>query len=213
MTRLLQDDKSAKFIYRRRKPYLGTLDEIIGLVRAIESDPAQSVLYSDFIESFKAYMCGDYSVTHKVTSKDIPLFMSVQLLHSEHITYTAYEWLHSNLLGLSYSARMRCDMVDCDHYWVNAEGMFFRCVKARFTNLAYKWPSEQWSPLGDTIWGFPYMIEHEPPIHYNRLAEEERSFDSESKAESDWLSFKENPVPVFTDFCNDIFGWCRPSRS
>ena len=96
-------------------------------------------------------------------------------------------------------------MVETQHYWIAANGYYTRCVAALFENLAYQ-GMDEWSSVGDMIWGFPHIIEASGNLVSNTLLVEEKRFSKRKELIADRDSFQENRDVDFTQFCNDIFG-------
>ena len=202
--RLELDDASAASFTSFGKYYYGTLDEIEAFIAAIDNDTRWREDYQPLVAAFKAYISGDHKVKHMVAYREVPFLTPVRLLHTEVGYLENYSWEHLNTWRWPYP--MRCDKVECNHFWLKDGNNYVRCMKAVFYGLAYEGLMDDWTEVGGMLWGYLHMIEYEPPRVFNRLAETEKTFNSKDEALKDWTSFRSNYAPDFTEFCNDIFG-------
>lgn len=202
--RLELDDASAAAFTSFGKYYYGTLSEIEEFIQAIDNDQRLREDYQSLISAFKAYIAGDHQVKHFVAYQEVPFLTPVRLEKTEKRCLENYSWEHLNTWHFPYP--MRCDKVECEHYLFRDENRYVRCVKANFYGLSYEGFKGDWIGVGEMFWGYPHLIEHNPPRVYNRLAEIEKTFDSKDTALEDWSSLRSSYVPIFTEFCNDIFG-------
>ena len=200
MYRLQLDDYSKPGFVSNTKNYYGTLADINGLITALEEYDKEN--FKDLITAFKTYLQGDKKVTHNVAYRNVKLLEPVQLLGSFEHTMTDYQWEHTNTWGFPY--KVKFDKAEIEHFWFSVRKKYYRCMRAAFTNLAYENPVEEWTPLGTFVLGFPCMLKREFDIIGNRLAVEEKVFDSKEDMEFDMNNFDKSVD--FTEFCNEIFG-------
>ena len=120
------------------------------------------------------------------------------VLFQEHWSAETYTWEHLNIWDCAYS--MSCTRVECEHLWLECEGVFYRCVMARFTDLCY-----DGEPVTQ-FWGYPGVLVTENKVCHNRLAIIEKCFKNRKEAQADHDAFCLCPDPQFSEFCNDIFG-------
>ena len=79
-------------------------------------------------------------------------------------------------------------------------------MKATITDLQYGGDKDVWKTVGSSFWGFPHMIEVNGANVYNRLAVEDKVFESLEEAKTDYENFQVLHDTNYTEFCNDIFG-------
>lgn len=202
--RLELDDVSTPAFTSFGKFYYGTMDEIKGFIDALDAADYTGDYSKDLVSAFDAYLQGHTNVTHSVAYHEVPLIKLVRLLHEENLNLADYSWEHLNTWGYPYY--MRCSKVETRHLWLECDGTYSRVMFANFTNLDYQGVIDHWKAVGTMLWGYPELLNYEPPHIYNRIAEPEKVFATENECEEDWIAFKTLPVPDFTEFCNDIFG-------
>ena len=174
--RLELDDCATPSIESFTKEYYGTLQDINSYASAVERGQEGALAKLELIPA-------------KV----------VGLGSSDKEIYAA---IHQNIWGYSYE--LCSEQVECFHVWLECEGKYIRCVRARFLNLAYKGeePDQPFLPV-TMIWGPEHLIERRGGYLFNRLYEVEKTFDTREEADADLEAF--DGVPVFTEFFNDIF--------
>ena len=202
--RLILDDVSAPSFTSFGKPYFGTLREISDFIVALESDSTTSEQEKHLIQAFSAYEQGKTGVTHIAAYQEVPLLTPVNVIHEEQHSFSDYSWIHYNTWDCPYS--MRCSKVETRHLWLQTEDFYGRVMYANFADLEYQGDENHRITIGDMLWGYPEMLHYAPPNIYNRLAESERIFKTQSELEADWAAFCAQPDPDFSEFCNDIFG-------
>ena len=174
--RLELEDCATPSIDTFTKEYFGTLLDINNFVSALEWDSGEAL---PKLELTPASVLG--------------------LGSSDTDAYTA---MHQNIWGYSYE--MSSESVECYHVWLECEGKFLRCVKARFLNLTYRGEEPDLPTLPVTmIWGPDHLIEQSGKFIFNRLFEVEKQFDTREELQGDLEAF--DGLPVFTEFFNDIF--------
>lgn len=202
--RLELDDYATPSFVSGGKYYFTTADKFKEWLAALERDE-QMVVYFDMLSTaFREYMAGNRKVTHTVGYNKVPFFKPATVQHCEKTCFENYRWEHINIYGFPYN--MRCKLVETTHLWLRCNRKYYRYVEAQFTKLEYESRTGEWYPLEERFWGYPEVLTTECDITRNRLAEREKNFANQKEAEADWLAFCSNPVPDFTEFCNDIFG-------
>lgn len=202
--RLELDDVSAPSFTSFGKFYYGTMNGIKGFIDALDAADCTGDQANDLIRAFHSYLQGHTNATHFVAYREVPLLKEVRVIHEENLILENYSWEHLNTWGCPYY--MRCSKVETRHLWLECEGTFSRVLFAHFTDLEYQGIIDHWKAVGMMLWGYPELLNYEPPHIFNRIAEPEKVFATENECEDDWGAFKAHPVPDFTEFCNDIFG-------
>ena len=203
--RLELDDYAAAAFTSFSKEYFGTLDDIRGLITALEQDEELRKSQQSLISAFHSYEQGSTDIQHDVAYQEVPLLAQATRMHQEIREYQNLSWKHLNTWQWPYY--LRCEEAKAVHIWLKCQKQYYRCVKVCFRNLEYRGSSEhEWKPLGDMLWGFPEMIVWQAPLLWNRLAVIEKRFDNLSEVQADIIAFMNCPDPEFARFCDDIFG-------
>lgn len=159
------------------KSYFGTLDDLSAF--------------------FTAYNMDDKSDLREVHMTEVPV-LATRSFHTE-----CFQIEHLNIHGWPHY--MSGTKMESIHVWLKYANRYYRCIRARLTNLRYDTePDGEPILYNGTSWGFPAIIEYSDPYTYNRLYETERIFDTWEEAEADIRAF--NGEAVLTEFFNDIFG-------
>ena len=202
--RLVLDEYASPSFCTLRKGYYGSLNDIKGLVDALDADQHYREHHLELINAFRAYVSGDHTITYRVAYSELPLLEPVELLDSAALRLDQFAWSHTNVWDCQY--HLRCDCVETVHYWLRLKDRYLRVVKANFKNLEFLSEIHGWRTLHSHFWGFPKMIVSAEGDVYNRLAVCEKSFESLAEAETDIAAFPSLKDVDFTEFCNDIFG-------
>lgn len=197
------DDVATPSFVSFGKFYWGTMDELRGFINALRKAEYVKGRCNSLIEAFEAYEKGQTDITHNVAFREVPLLRSAVILHEEKSIIKEHSWTHLNIWN--YPQELRCRQVETRHLWVQCENRFFRVVYAYFTELEHLGITDQWRKVGEMLWGYPEILDYQPPYIYNRLAEPELAFDSIEALQADWQAFRKLPNPIFDEFCNDIF--------
>lgn len=156
------------------------------------------------IAAFYAYESGQTDVKHSVAYRDVPLLVPVTILHEETHSMTDLAWEHMNIW--QWPQKMRCKQAETRHIWLQDKGNFYRAFFAFFTDFEHEGIIGDWHKVVEMLWGYPEMLDYEPPHIHNRLAEVELAFGTLEELETDWAHFRKEPSPIFGSFCDDIFG-------
>ncbi|MGM9601605.1 MAG: hypothetical protein ACI3W5_08525 [Faecousia sp.] len=202
--RLELDDYATPGFVSGGKYYFTTADRFMEWLTALEHDEQMAVYFEMLLTAFREYNAGHTEVTHTVGYNEVPFFKTATILHTECVSFEKHQWEHINIYGFPYN--MRCERVDTRHLWLFCDRKYYRYVEARFEKLEYESITGEWNSLDNSFWGYPEVLTSEEGITWNRLAEREKSFNDREETEADWKSFCSNPIPDFTEFCNDIFG-------
>mgnify|MGYP004519299265 CR=1 FL=1 len=148
------------------KPYFGTVEDIAEFRHALHQD-----------------------------EKHIPedmTFSSVRVFGSEFEIRDAGMYEYTNIWGFPYFVWW--DKLESIHLWVAEKDKFYRCIRARMTNLQYDTDenaSMKQSP-GEQIWGYPHILEYHHPFHFNRMYVIEKRFESEADLLNNLSNYKGN---------------------
>lgn len=146
------------------KPYFGALEDIAEFRRALHRD-------------------------EKHKPEDM-IFASVKLYGSRHETRKPGLFEHTNIWGFPYFVWW--NKLESVHLWVGEKDKYYRCVRARLTNLQYDADEDaamKQSP-GEQIWGYPHVLEYRYPFHFTRMYVIEKRFDSEAELLEDLRDYK-----------------------
>ena len=71
---------------------------------------------------------------------------------------------------------------------------FCRAFFAFFTDFEHEGITGDWHRVGEMLWGYPEMLDYEPPHIHNRLAEVELAFGTVEELEADWAHFRKGAI-------------------
>lgn len=117
-------------------------------------------------------------------------FSAVQVFGTRYEARSAGIYEHTNVWGFLYYVWW--NKLESVHLWVGDHGIYYRCVRARMTNLQYNTDenaSMKRSP-GKQIWGYPHVLEYRHPFHFSRMYVIEKRFDSEAEMLDDLKNYK-----------------------
>ena len=81
--RLLLDDYSAASFTSFDKDYVGPLEDIGGLFKAIREDEDTAERFQDILSVYDQYLSGNRKVTHNVAYRDVPFLVPAKVLGAE----------------------------------------------------------------------------------------------------------------------------------
>lgn len=117
-----------------------------------------------------------------------------------------FESRHTNVWGYDYL--LKAERAEYEHLWLRCCNKYYRCVKARLTNLSYYAETDGLPGIAFKYsfrpWGPPHIIELEGGVVYNRFYEVEAVFRTYVKASQDMQNFDDDPT--LEAFFDDIFG-------
>lgn len=129
------------------------------------------------------------------------------LLHETQVHQTDCVWKHTNIWGSIYT--LRCQSCQSHHIWLSYNGIFYRCIQAEFTGLHVLMKTgKRWLAVDRQrqIWGNPEALWVDGDRVIGGLYVLEKVLDSMEAVQQDWDAFQQNPQPIFTEICNEIFG-------
>ena len=128
------------------------------------------------------------------------------LLQETRVHQTDCVWEHTNIWDSVYT--LRCRSIGSHHIWLAYNGRFYRCIQAEFTGLQVACHDEKWLTVDRQrqIWGNPEALQVEGDRVSGGLYLLEKVLDSLEAVQQDWEAFQQNPQPIFTEICNEIFG-------
>lgn len=207
---LYLDDYALPGFASGQKIYYGTLEDMEHFFCILSSSSRSSDSYQETIHAFQEFKNGNMSAEHTVAYSKHRLLEPVESVIALVQTETdEVTWLHKNIYHYSYF--MKADGVQKQHVWLIHNSKFLRCVKASFKNLCCAsnvTAKKVYTPIGDTIWGFPGIITEEKTSDgnttiSNTLYVVETAFHSKTEFMGDQQSF--DGIGNYTEFCNDIF--------
>jgi len=202
--RLELDEVAAPSFTSFGKYYYGTMDQLRKFIKALEDADYIGDHSKELIVAFHAYEAGQTDARHSVAYHDVPLLVPVTILHEEAHRMTDFAWVHMNIW--EWPQNMRCKSVETKHLWIQDGDCYCRALFAFFTGLEHQGITKEWHKVGEMLWGYPEMLDYNIPHIQNRLAEVELTFAEVEDLEADWEAFRKSPTPVFSAFCDDIFG-------
>lgn len=202
--RLELDDVATPSFTSFGKCYYGTMEQLRIFIKALEEADYIGDHSKELIVAFHAYEAGQTDVRHSVAYHDAPLLVPVTILHEEAHRMTDYAWVHMNIWDRPQN--MRCKSVETRHLWIQDGDSYCRALFALFSDLEHQGITKEWHKVGEMLWGYPEMLDYKIPHIQNRLAEVELTFAEVEDLEADWEAFRKSPMPVFSAFCDDIFG-------
>lgn len=202
--RLELDDMATPAFTSFGKYYYGTLEQIRTFIRALEEADYLGDHSKEMIAAFHAYEAGQTDVRHNVAYREVPLLVPVTVLHEEQCRLENRAWEHLNIW--EWPQNMRCKIVDTRHLWIKDGEGYCRVLFAFFTDFEHEGVTGEWRKVGEMLWGYPEMLDYDPPHIHNRLGEVELAFKTEAEMEADWMAFREDPKPIFDSLCDEIFG-------
>ena len=178
------------------------------LISALKAKGARVVMFQHSYNEMQYIVLGAADWVENVlydplkASETTAYFRSVNATRNEVLEYSDALKQHITDIGI--------DIIDVDydtktHVWLKHDNRYYRCVRARLTDLHYDTePDGQPKRYTGTTWGFPSIIDYSEPYTYNRLYETERIFNTWEEAEADIRAFSDDAI--LTEFFNDIFG-------
>ena len=100
---------------------------------------------------------------------------------------------------------LRCQELQVEQAWIEAENLYVRCVRARFKNLELQSIiNDDWGALNDGFWGYPHILEYEEPYVYNRLMVIEEVFKTKKLMLKNARASE--PGLCMDEVCDEMFG-------
>lgn len=160
------------------KPYFGTIEDIAEFRRMLWKDER--------------------------TPPEPMQFESVKVYGAKYVQRDSGSYKHTNIWGFPYYVWW--DKLESIHLWVANKDSYYRCVRARMTNLKYdkEENGEFAQSPGSQIWGYPHILEYRYPFHFNRMYVIEKRFDTEKELLDDMGQF-DGDINL-TGWLNDLYG-------
>ena len=197
------DDHATPAYISFSKPYYGTLEEIRAFVAALEQNEKCRNCHESLITAFHAYENGDIGAKHNVAYQEIPLLIPVKVSKRRSLTLPEHKWTHMNIWECPYE--LRCQELQVEQVWIEAENLYVRCVRARFKNLELQSiVNDDWGALTDGFWGYPHILEYEEPYVYNRLMVIEEVFKTKKLMLKNARASE--PGLCMDELCDEMFG-------
>jgi len=202
--RLCLDDCSMPGFCSFNTDYIGTLNDVESFIEAIRQDEKFADIETRLIEAWNSYAAGNHNVTYNAAYQENIFLVRVNCLGTAETVLMDYEWEHLNTWDCTYS--IRCAKAESTHVWLSYQGKYCRCIRTRFTDLAYKNIMDGYSSLAGSFWGYPHMIETDGNVTYHRMYVLEKAFKNKEETLLDIDNFKTQPDIAFRNVLNDIFG-------
>ena len=140
----------------------------------------------------------------KVTGLKEMTFFTTRLYGAKHSEQGKGTYEHINIHGFPYY--IWWDHLESVHVWLRYREKYWRCLRARITNMRYciDPEEEKAESSGEQIWGHPNIVEYRKPYHFNRMYVIEKRFDSEKELLEDMEQF--HGEVELQGFLDDIFG-------
>lgn len=200
---LTLDDCATPSFISGAKPFYGRLSDIRSFVTVLEQDERCKENHEHLIGAFKAFESGDTETEHYAAYQKVRLLTPIKVLTSRTTTFPNHRWTHMNVWDCPYE--LRCEELIAEQMWIEREGSYLRCLRAKFKKLEYLSNFEKrWRDLIDGFWGYPHMLEYQEPYVVLRLWVAEEPFASKELA----LENAKMPEPglCLNDVCDEMFG-------
>ena len=129
------------------KQYIGCEEALLTLADNLDRDG----VYPKTAAGIRSYFAGNTGVTHVIALAEIPVIRPVEVLDISELHLGAHQWTHMNTFDCPYE--MRFDSADVSQILVRHEDKILRCIRARFSGLAYLAFAGRWLSIGGTIFG------------------------------------------------------------
>lgn len=202
--RLCLDDYASGSCSSFSKYYWGTIEMIESFINELKSDPYTSDRFDHLIATYEKYIAGDKKITHKVAYQEVPFLVPAKILAQSTSILENAEWEHLNTYHWIYD--IKCEKAESQHLWISCRDEYFRCIKTRFTDLAYKNTLKDYVPIGNMLWGHPGVLNVNLPNVENNLFVIEKTFKNKSVALADAEEFEKTKDPNFSKILDDVFG-------
>lgn len=169
---LVLDDCACPSFYSGAKSYHGRLEDIRGLMSALEADNDNGY-HNEVLKAFYAWEQGDLKVTHKVAYQDRRLLTPEEVIGWEDFSYDHSIWQHTNIWGCVNE--LQADAIDVSQIVLKQGDWYLRCIRPVFRDLMVRKPEapitqmREWEPVGDRFWGYPHMMVQHGKYTYPRL--------------------------------------------
>lgn len=154
-------------------------------------------------EARKEYFGGKHGATHKIAYQEIAILTPVRVLATSKMTLPGRTWEHLNVWDCPY--KMKFDAAEVSQIIIRYDGMYRRCIRAKFTDLCYEGTKGEWRPVGSVLFGNASVIEFNSDTgsFENLLYVQEDVSDTKEQLETKL----DNPDEIILDrICDEVFG-------
>lgn len=181
------------------KPYVGCKYDLLKVAASMKNADPQS----ETAKAIQEYFGGNHGATHKIAYQELPVLTPVRVLASSKITLPSKTWEHLNVWDCPY--KMKFESAEVRQIIICYDGMYRRCIKAKFSDLCYEGIKGEWRPVGSVLFGNASVIEttSDAGTFENLLYVQEDVYDEKEPL----LNKLEIPREVVFDrICDEIFG-------
>lgn len=149
------------------------------------------------------YFGGNHEATHKIAYQEIAILTPVRVLTSSKMTLPGKTWEHLNVWDCPY--KMKFDAAEVSQIILRYDGMYRRCVRAKFTDFCYEGIKGDWRPIGSVLFGNASVIEFnmDAGTFETLLYVQEDTSDTKEQLEAKL----DNPDEIILDrICDEVFG-------
>lgn len=181
------------------KPYVGSRHDLLKVaVNMKNADPQ-----SETAKAIQEYFGGNHEATHKIAYQEIAILTPVRVLTSSKMTLPGKTWEHLNVWDCPY--KMKFDAAEVSQIILRYDGMYRRCVRAKFTDFCYEGIKGDWRPIGSVLFGNASVIEFnmDAGTFETLLYVQEDTPDTKEQLETKL----DNPDEIILDrICDEVFG-------
>lgn len=157
-----------------------------------------SVYFTDLVENVILEAPARVSL---LTKTDVQI--SEGVLATSKMTLPGRTWEHLNVWDCPY--KMKFDAAEVSQIIIRYDGMYRRCIRAKFTDLCYEGTKGEWRPVGSVLFGNASVIEFNSDTgsFENLLYVQEDVSDTKEQLETKL----DNPDEIILDrICDEVFG-------
>ena len=196
------DDPAVPAFCSFSKLYFGTETDLLEVAGNLEK-------YGNYPETaagIRSYFAGNTGVTHVIAYKEIPVIQPAEVLDSSKMQIGPYQWTHMNTWDCPYD--LRFDSAIVSQLLLRYDGKVLRCIRARFSGLAYLAFADRWNPIGGTIFGHPSVlsIQPKPDGGYDFGTILYMCEDSAESPAELWTRLNDSNALIFDSICEEVFG-------
>lgn len=143
------------------------------------------------------------SAIPKIEYQEIAILTPVRVLATSKMTLPGRTWEHLNVWDCPY--KMKFDAAEVSQIIIRYDGMYRRCIRAKFTDLCYEGTKGEWRPVGSVLFGNASVIEFNSDTgsFENLLYVQEDVSDTKEQLETKL----DNPDEIILDrICDEVFG-------
>lgn len=184
------------------KQYIGCEEDLLTLADNLDRDG----VYPKTAAGIRSYFAGNTGVTHVIALAEIPVIRPVEVLDISELHVGAHQWTHMNTFDCPYE--MRFDSADVSQILVRHEDKILRCIRARFSGLAYLAFAGRWLSIGGTIFGHPSVLSIRalPNGGYDFGTILYMCEDSAESPAELWPKLNDPDALIFDSICEEVLG-------